>query len=1292
MENMKEIQTQDIQELNEKTSAAQSTKKGNFFNTFLIQFLCQCILWSQFSFPTQSYAAEEVTTVESLNEVKTENSTSQANLGALTKCTTERSAYESYTDMQNDFTNYASSLSSDISSFIGNADTNLSNLIQQQSQFYQTDMGFVNPTDAIDNNYQTVRARWTAAQEGLVAAREGVIVAEQQLQTALSRCDHGNDNDWCSPEELADIAQARRNLSAAQGTLAAAQAEYNAARSAWRGLPANVNNSADAAVSGTAGNANNMAGTHSVSGCGSNFDITTNVDTDCALSGPLFEADTALTEIVNRNVADAKALAAERERVLFELELQQKYDADYKLYRLAVNNVTGQTQGYDANGDGDYDDTELGEYTSKNRVGGALEVSNIKTMSLASASIRNMTCEKHDISESDPQSYYLFRAAMATWLTAVVNDTDYYNAESTCMSEEQITTDTDNEQLQTIERATNLTERQLKSLCLRSRPKPSDVIDVEDPEFLNDANPDGWKRFGIVRSTIAEAKAESIAYAVNLNKVILGYTEPDTGKTYPPLSVRCDEYLQKIIGPDYDPDQARTREYAAEMIQEALGVAVEELAAKRKKLGIAHANVIKGQEWVKRVERDIMIMTILAAAVYAAYQIAKGICSSPYGQWACPIAAALYSKWIYITLTVIAIWLMSELARAKSFLAKWKKKREIAKYFSHMACNFEDAAAEEDEIKNLGQLYQDKRNQAMEQAEDAAINKINHILYEEISGNTVRNNSSTMNKATDDLKKTITKLNKKIAGAKSVKEMQKTLSQSLFQTEDRWEDVLSILSLLGVSVIVHALPGDEAIAAEVSQEEIFNTTNALNIQTGTGNFKYFLTQRNQHFQNITNDITMQPNHSPSNSEIANGGKKNVSNQVIISVDQLAAPFIGGDGHDPLEDIKPEQYKGSDAASYNDDEKVALMKTGFATPETRVVTINNALQMLLDNLSQLQFATAIAGYNLDQYVSYLDTARKEMEIEDDGLGNVVAETVNAPISSCLKNTTDGLVDVDPTCTCRAANSCASYSYPTYNIDVPDALKNGNSSIKTANEVVSGNLKGANVAAGSLMQNAGRVRQLIDDATNNSKYNSKTGRGSNGLNNGLENANALNRANESKVNGTLAKIGDDPNSAFNEMRRNMSKNGLSGVGSNSSDSANKDKESKENDPNASAAVAGTEGAKGSSVGNGKKKGDSTTSESFSLGGGNTNLNLQGLSDEEKRRLGLLDDGLKNDDVVAINSDGLGHQRNINGSSSEQASSDSTGINQDRKKSIFTIISNRYEKSAYPVLLNKMILNTK
>ncbi|MBC99453.1 MAG: hypothetical protein CME63_17045 [Halobacteriovoraceae bacterium] len=1245
-----------------------------------IHTLCQLLIWTQVSIPSQTFAEESsdstpaTTSVEEYNQLQEENRDSQAGPGAITGCSGERTAYESYTTLQGEYTNYANNLSSDISNYVSNANDELTNLLGEQASFYETDQGFVNPTDGIEFDYETVRDRYRAAQRNLVNTRDAVTIAEAELRAAQSACD--GDHEHCSPTELRRIQNAQTNLNTATRSYTAAEQEYYAARAEYRRIPNNMENNSQVAVNETAGNANQMEDSHAISGCGSNYDITTNTDEECELSGPLFERDNALTTIVNRNLADAKALAAQRENALFELEIQQRYDADYKLYKLAVDNVSGQEQGYDANGDGDFDDVELGEYTSKSRVGGALEISNIKTMSLASASIRNMACEKHDISENDPQSYYLFRAAMATWLTAVVNDTDYYNEESSCMATEAITEDNQNEQVQALERATNLSKRQLKSLCLRSRPTMDDVIDTSDPDFLNDDNPNGWRRFGINMGTIEASKNATIRYVIDINKVITGYTDTDSGITYPPLETRCDDYLREIIGDDYDPTQSRTREYARDMIAEALGVAIQELATKREKLAIAHANVQKGEQWVARVQRDLMIMAALAAVVLAAQRIAQSMCG-PHNPGACAIASALRSKWVYITGTVIGIWLLTELARAQSFLAKWRQKLEEYKYFSHMACNFEDADAEKEEIEALGEEYNQRRREAMRNASNQLINEVNHILYEEISGNTVEDRPE-QNNSTTQFENTIKKVNEKIAHIKDINELKKGLSQIFFQSDNKWSDVQTLLSSLGVSILIHALPGDEVMASTVNQEEIYNTTNSLNIQTGTGNFKYFLTQRNQQFQNLTNDITVQPNHSSGTSEISNGGTKSVTGNVILTVDQLAAPFIGGDGHDPLEDITADQYS---EPGLSDEEKLALMKTGFATPETRVVTLQNALALMNDNLMQLEYATAIAGYNLDQYVSLLEDTRRELEIEDTGLGNTDAEQVVSLTNACLAESTDELISPDPMCTCRAANSCASFQFPTFNVEVPEALRNsGDSAIKTANNIASGNLDAANVSGASLTKNASRVRKFIDKNAGDKKKNKA-------------NSNALDRASENRVNQTLAKINDNPNSTFNKMRDSLAKRGLGGLGNSSlaNQSQNKSDENSQKDRNkdkngeASAAVAGsaTQGGLGRKGG---ANGEARTSESFSLGGGNTNLELSELSDEEKRRLGLLGDGLTNDDVVAIDqsSGRYGHKRKIS-SRSPSSLEHGKGINGNRKKSIFTIISNRYEKSAYPVLLN-------
>ena len=316
--------------------------------------------------------------------------------------------------------------------------------------------------------------------------------------------------------------------------------------------------------------------------------------------------------------------------------------------------------------------------------------------------------------------------------------------------------------------------------------------------------------------TPTSTKNETVTYVNELNNIIRGYTDPDTNVIYPPLETRCDNYLQEIIGDDYDPTQARTREYAVEMIQEALGVAVQELGAKREKLAIAYANVQKGEQWVSRVQRDIMIMTALAAVVAAAQRIAASMCG-PHNPGACAIAAALKSKWLYITGIVLGVWLFTELMRAQSFLAKWRQKLEDYKFFSHMACNFEDAHEEKDAIEALGRVYNDRRKEVMQNATNGVINEVNHILYEEISGNSV-------NGSTTQMKQTIKKINEKIVHVKTVPELERALSEIFFKTKNRVDDVKTLLSSLGVSILIHALPGDEAFAVttdDIDQAEIY---------------------------------------------------------------------------------------------------------------------------------------------------------------------------------------------------------------------------------------------------------------------------------------------------------------------------------------------------------------------------------------------------------------------------------------------------------------------------------------
>ena len=281
---------------------------------------------------------------------------------------------------------------------------------------------------------------------------------------------------------------------------------------------------------------------------------------------------------------------------------------------------------------------------------------------------------------------------------------------------------------------------------------------------------------------------------------------------------------------------------------------------------------------------------------------------------------------------------------------------------------------------------------------------------------------------------------------------------------------------------------------------------------------------------------------------------------------------------------------------------------------------------------------------------------------------------SPTNACLADTGNQSLEVDPMCTCRESSNCASFQFPTFNVEVPEALRNsGDSALKTANDIVTGDLEGANVSGGTLMNNAANVKKIIDDTIDSNSKNSSSS----------SNANALNQASESAISGTLSKLGDNPNSTFNKLRNSLASNGLNG---NQNKSTNSDQDKKEDNKsssenNSGAAVAGT--LNDSSNGSGEvSSANAKISESFNLGGGNNNLNLAELSDDEKRRLGLLNDGLKNDEVVAISNGVGGHQRKVSTNKNKEAGVD--GIHTNRKDSLFTIISDRYEKTAFPILL--------
>jgi hypothetical protein len=1089
--------------------------------------------------------------------------------------------------------------------------------------------------------------RYEEAQVALSQAESQKVAALAELNAAQAACD-----SFCTPAERQRLERARSNNSAAIGSYSAAMTEYNAARSAWRNAPRGMANDAQDATNATAGNANSMAGSHAISGCGSNFDITTNTDSDCELTGPLFEADSELTRIANQNINEARQMAASRADMLFDLELQQKFAADYKLYELAVEG--GYTEEQQLAGINSLEQVDaLADGSALKTKNLALTISNIKTVGAASAGVKDMVCEQHDRSEVDSKSYHIFRAATATWLMAVVNDTDYYSGAATCKSTDALSGDENNEQINSIERAANIADQRLESMCLRIEPKvPNDDARFQ-PGGYDPNNPEHFRVYGDTKELAARYVS-----------VLTGYTDED-GTTHPPLRERCLEYYQKIRGSDYA-DKPATREYAIEMVTEALGLAMEELGAKREKIIVAHTQVMKGEQWVKRVKRDIMLMMALAAVIFAAYQAASSVCRgcSPTCGFCCsmcPVASALNSKYVYITGTVVGVWLISELMRAQSFLAKWKAKREQAKYFNHLACNFEDAQAEEDEIVEMGRIAQERKREEVQKAKNATINSINQEVYKVIR----RQPIPPLENSNDQVKL----WKQEIPGINNEAELITHFKERFNKADIRnIQDIKETLKNLGlelITVLVPSAQADDPPPADTRDNRRDQTRSAdvLNIAQGSESFRYFLVQRNHQYQNFTNDISNQPEHTRADTEIANvsGSKpKNRDGAIIVSVHDLAAPFMGGDGSDPIASLDP------------------LQKTGFPTPETRVATIQSLLDLFMENLTRLNGGIADVAFQRDQFVQLLNNSRTRMKIDQQGVG--VTQVISNPgaKSSCLATTEDG-VNVDTTCACTKEGSCLSFEYPTFAPGIPNALKaGGRLSLDTANSITSGKLGDANLNGGKLQNNAANLRKSLLESQN--KVNDQRKDAGLGARDFSQESKDLTNATEQSISRGLADINSsNPNSSLSRARSSLFNTDL-----NAEANANKLAASQGTKSGSSSARSRGRGGRGK-IGNGSDK-DKVKSESFSLGDADgSNLDFDSLTDEEKRRLGLLGgrgsgaNGAGNNQ----NDGGYRHVRRLN-NDGKTGSGSSSQINGNRNRSLFGIISKRYEKTAFPVLL--------
>ncbi len=1191
-------------------------KKKTKPHIFITHLLSWCLLVSSLS-PIaygQSEDAVSVTdeklNVEKADALRAENEAQElkaaANGGHATSCDANASGavtdtLKAYDDKKAEYTKFTKDNKKDIRDRINTLNKQNSDLIGAQADYLKETGDFLDPTKPIEDTYDAKQQRWKEAQKAYKEAQSEEEMARNALAAAKARC--RDDRMFCRPEHRKAIDVARERYNRARSNLVAAKKEYDTARNIQRNSPTDVANNNQAAQNDIRNNANELIASHAISGCGGSGDISVNTSSNCTLSGPLVEADENLKKIANQGVSEAKLMAAQKADALFDLELQQKFAADYDLYEMAVNG--GFTDAHQRAGintleqvDGLSKDSPLKTKNLK------LTISNIKTVALASSAVKDVVCEQHTMSEADSKATYVFKAAAATWMMAVVNDTDFYAEESDCRVKEEITSDRMNMQIETLERAANVNDQMLENICLRVRPPAAPAPGYD------------WRDYG-------NTKEEADYYV----KVLSGYTT-DAGTVYPPLRERCDEYLVKVRGEEYR-DKPRTRETALEMIEEAEALAMEELMAKNEKIMIADANVKKGEKWLADVNKRLKMAYALYAVVMAAWANAMGICAGcgPHCGFCCSMcgtAAKLASSAALIMGTLIMMQLMNEKKRAKSFLKQWRKKLHHAKYFTHLACNFETAAAEEKLMKKIGEEAKKRKELEIEEAKNDAIRGFN----EEVNELVLLESASK----TSYLETLMNMLVSPVYAASN-------------DVTDAFRD--------------ETKPNSALDANSDQKRNIRSNANALNIAEGTESFRYFLVQRNLQFQNQANDITNQPEHSRKNSKIANAGPpKNVKPGVIRSIEELAQKHLSGNVLNALDGLKPEE------------------KPGFPTPESRLVAIQNAKLTFMENINLLHGGIPEIAFQRDQVVDVLKETRKRLGLNDAGVGDTSLIPNSAPKPVCMAGDLSNL-NFDPSCGCREEGSCASFEYPKFNPTTPDALRTqGMLASDAANNLMSGNLSGAAVNGGKLASNAAAVRDDLLEMQSKLNSSNSGSRGSGNRSNGgiSQDARDLTLATENRANSSLNNLGvDGQNSPLGRVRQallNDSDSGtLSAVANN----------------NTQASSSRSSGRRGSvTSGSDSKKKAEVSSESFSLTGGSSNLNLEGLTEEEKRRLGLL--GATGEGATGDGEDKNGHVRRLSNTSGRSSSSNDpfAGINQNRSNSLFKIISRRYKKTAFPRLL--------
>ena len=402
--------------------------------------------------------------------------------------------------------------------------------------------------------------------------------------------------------------------------------------------------SADAAhTSITSADAAADAGAFAHSGCDYN-----EATGECPLSGPLYRQYEQLKSTAQEGINAAIQFAKEQSEILRFTENAKLHNSDYELFEALLSDKNSPE-------------------------GRQSQASNLDIAAKTAAAAKNLSC--NPATGHDSKAYHLYRAASAVYLTALVNDTSYHGEGANCRAKEDLAQGgLHNEQVNTLERVTNLQEALFANICLRTTPREV------------------------------------------------------------PLQKKCEEHIKKIFvnNPDFL-NMPLTRDNALIIFKAAHKAAITELKNKWLKIKIAHEQIKKGKERVQYYKDWIVKVTalIILAEIYAANFKSQGdACAASFSGCA-PTPfwdLATFWKGRYILYMATLATLERQVRRWKKFVKEWEKKLAEAKVYTHLACNENDAKSETSLVKAQAEQAKKDLREHIEREKNKFLRRIHDTL------------------------------------------------------------------------------------------------------------------------------------------------------------------------------------------------------------------------------------------------------------------------------------------------------------------------------------------------------------------------------------------------------------------------------------------------------------------------------------------------------------------------------------------------------------------------------------